>query len=339
MEHWYTQKGAYGETALVSYVSLSRNFRGLPYPVRLNATQKSAAAARVTQLLQAAGRQFTAARMSALYPYEAVALADRLLIPPAFASAPEGSALITDETKELCLMLCDEDHVCIRALTPALSPEAAFDAASEIDVLLDRAVGWAFSQKLGYLNQDPANLGTGMRAGVLLHLPALSRTGAAPGLVSMAARLGFRMHGAYGDGFSVPGDLFTVENTVVMGISETQALSNLKSFCLQLSTRERAAAEALVGGDITVQDRLRRSWALLTSAALLTTEETMQMISDVRLAALTGSRNVPVEKLNTLFVAVQPATVNCAAGARLPRHERDVLRAQLVKKILGVPTE
>ncbi len=333
MEYWYAQKGVDG-TALLSFVTLCRNFEGLPFPVRLTRMQKDSLSSHVTAALAAASMRVTCTRMNTLYPYEAVSLADRRLITPAFAGAPDGASLVMAENEQTCLMLCDEDHVRIRALSAGLKPEAAYGAACRYDDALGARLGWAFSPRLGYLNQDPSNLGTGMYAGVLLHLPALSRTGAIPALVSMASRLGFRMQGAYGDGFSVSGDLFSVENTLTMGLSEERALSNLRSFCLQISTRERAAAES-IAEDITVIDRVRRSWALLNSASLLTTEETMQMVSDVRMGAIAGKIAAPVEKLNSLFVLAQPATVNCAAGQKLPRHERDALRAEIVKKTLG----
>ena len=333
MKAWYEQTGPHGETVLASFVTLSRNLAGVPYPVRLNLPQKDALAEKAFAVVQAANKPVTLTRLRSLYPYEAVSLAERLRISPAFAAAGEGAALITDDDAPLSVMLGDEDHIRIRATVPGLAPEDAFALADDYDDVLDLGLHFAFSSRLGYLNQDPMNIGTGMRAGVLLHLPALSKSGALPALASTAGKLGFSIKGAFGDGISVRGDLYSLENTVTMGISEAQALGNLKSLCLQISTRERRAAEAMLE-DIAAQDRIHRAMALLTGAKLLTAAEATELISGVRMGALYGLLDADLTAVTSLFVSVQPATMNCAAGRKLPVPERDALRAQLVKRIL-----
>lgn len=333
MKRWYEQTGPHGETVLASFVTLSRNLAGVPYPVRLNLPQKDALAEKACAALEAAGKPVSLTRLRTLYPYEAVSLAERLIISPGFAAAGDGAALVTDAAAEIGVMLNDEDHIRIRAAAPGLSPEAAFDLANDYDDALEPALHFAFSPRLGYLNQDPLNIGTGMRAGVLLHLPALSKSGALPALASTAGKLGFSLKGAFGDGISVRGDLFSLQNTVTMGISEAEAIANLKSLCLQFSTRERSAAEAMLE-DISAQDKIHRAMALLTGAKLLTAAEATELISNVRMGAVYGLLEADLTTLTSLFVSVQPATMNCAAGRKLAAPERDALRAQLVKQLL-----
>lgn len=333
MKRWYEQTGPHGETVLASFVTLSRNLAGVPYPVRLNLPQKDALAQKTFSVLQGAGRQVTLTKLRSLYPYEAVSLAERLIISPAFAAAGDGAALVTDANAEIGVMLNDEDHIRIRAAAPGLQPEAAFELANGCDDALEPALRFAFSPRLGYLNQDPLNIGTGMRAGILLHLPALSKNGSLPALASTAGKLGFSLKGAFGDGISVRGDLFSLENTVTMGISEAEAVSNLKSLCLQFATRERSAAEALLE-DIAVQDKIHRAMALLTGAKLLTAAEATELLSAVRMGAVYGLLEADLTVLSSLFVSVQPATMNCAAGRKLSAPERDALRAQLIKETL-----
>lgn len=334
MKRWYEQTGPYGETVLASFVTLTRNVSGVPYPARMNLPQKNALTAKVCAVLDAAGKTVSLTPLNSLYPYETVSLAERFLITPAFAAAGDGAALITDETEPVCLMLGDEDHIRIRVSCAGLQPETALKLANDWDDTLDLGLRFAFHPRLGYLNQDPMNIGTGMRAGVLMHLPALSKSGALSAIASTAGKLGFSLKGAFGDGISMRGDLFSLENTVTMGISEKEAVDNLRALCLQISTRERSTAEAMLD-DLQVQDRIHRAWALLRSAALLTAAETTELISNVRMGALYGLLEADLEKLGTLLVTVQPATVNCAAGKKLSAAQRDALRAQIVKQTLG----
>ena len=336
MNVWYSGTGPYGETALASFVTLSRNIAGLPFPVRLNLPQKNAVTAAVFAGVRKTLPRATLTQMNSLYPYEAVSLAERSVIPPDFASAADGAALITEEQTPFCVLLCGEDHVRIRAWCGGLDPAAAYETADKMESLLDGEFRFAFHPKLGFLNQDPLNIGTGMRAAAMLHLPALCKSGAIPALASTAGKLGFSLKGAYGSGIAVPGDLFSLENTVTMGLSEAQALSNLKSLCLQFANKERDAAEAMLE-DPAALDRIHRSYALLTSATLLTAAETLELLSSVRLGALYNVVSADVQKLNALFVTVQPATVNCAAGKKIPAAERDAARAKLVKRTLAQP--
>lgn len=337
MNAWYMQTGPYGETALASFTTLSRNIGGLPFPVRLNLPQKNAVVSAVYSGIAKNRPNSTLIQMNSLYPYESVSLAERSIIPPDFASASDGAALITDETEPFCLLLCGEDHVRIRAWRSGLDPLDAYRSADAIDELLNAQLHFAFHPKLGFLNQDPLNIGTGLRATVLLHLPALCKSGAIAALASTAGKLGFSLKGAYGNGIAVPGDVFALENTVTMGLSETQALSNLKSLCLQLANKERDTAEATLE-DPAALDRIHRAAALLTSATLLTAAETLDLLSSVRMGALYGVVSADVQKLNALFATVQPATVNCAAGRKLSAPERDALRAKMVKQTLSATT-
>ena len=332
MNRWFTQTGPYAETAFASFVTLTRNLEGLPFPVRLNLQQKVALEERIAGAAAACG-SFTAVRPDRLYPYEAAALAEQSVISPEFAAAKNGALLLRSQTEELSLMLCDEDHVRILAAAPGLDPEGAYAPAARCEEALDRALRFAFDPQLGYLNQDPTNIGTGLSVSALLHLPGLAKSGALPYITSTAAKLGLTIKGAFGDGINMRGDLFRIGNALTMGLSEEQAISNLKSLCLQLATRERAAAEQAVQ-TLETQDKIRRAAALLEHAVLLNTDEAMELLSLVRMGALYLELPFKLADLNELFVTVQPASVNCAAGEKLPREQRDALRAKIVKEKL-----
>ncbi len=320
------------DTVLSTRVRLARNINSLPFPVRLNALQKQELNYGISKILSEKDPSLKIISMNSLYPYEAISLAERHLISPEFASNSEGRVLILDENEKISIMLCERDHIRIQGFEKGLAPENAFRSASYYDKLLNSELGFAFDSKLGYLNQNPKDIGTGMRASVLMHLPALSRTGAMEKLSATAMKLGFVIRGSYGDGASVKGDIFRISNSVTMGISEESALENLKSITLQIATKERSAAEKLVS-DINIKDRINRSAGLIRNAVLLSSEEMMELLSWIRLGALYGTVDADAELISELFVTMQPATVNVLAGQKLPEAARDEIRAKTVKKI------
>ncbi len=332
-EKWYREKKNHSDIVLGSAVLLRANVDGLPFPARLTPAQKTALGRRIFGALGPLQEGLTLTDPGMLYPYEVVSFAERNLITPEFTAAREGSLLAFSQDEKRCLMLCDEDHVKIRAVTGGLDPEGAFAAAAQMREAINRALPLAVSPKLGYLNQSPAFLGTGMVSSVVMHLPALSKTGALPALSGIIAKLGLSVSGVAGGGLGVTGDMYRISNTLTLGLGETEALGNLKAFCLQLETKERAAAEQYVQ-DIAVQDRIRRAASVLSGAMLLTSAEMNELLSWLRLGALYGKCPQDVAAINELMFTMQPAGVNTLAGAKLSAAQRDELRAELVRKKL-----
>lgn len=324
----------HGDIVLSSRIRLARNIDGIPFPIRLNVRERGAVNARVVAALKNEGFPVNVIDMSSLYPYEAVALAERHLISPEFASRSEGRVLVLSENEKISIMLNEDDHIRIQSFENGLAPEKALENAMKYDDALDAHLHFAFDTRLGFLNQNPRDLGTGMRASVMLHLPALSRTGEMTRFASMASKLGMNVRGSYGDAASVKGDIYRLSNQLTLGLSEEEAISNLRSLVMQLATRERAAAEEYVK-DIGVRDRINRASGLLKNAMLLSADEMMEMLSWVRLGALYGFNDADPAVINELFVTMQPANLNVLSGGRISSAERDELRAKTVREKLA----
>ena len=323
------------DTVLSTRVRLARNIDSLPFPVRLNVLQKQELNMGVCKLLKDKGCPLRMIAMNSLYPYEVVSLAERHLISPEFASNTDGRVLLLDDEEKISIMLCEKDHIRIQGFAAGLDTDAAYKNALLYDRLLNNELHFAFDSKLGYLNQSMKDIGTGMKASVLMHLPALSRTGAMEKLSATALKMGFVIRGSYGDGASVKGDIFRISNNVTMGISEEDALDNLKSIVLQIATKERAAAEKFVN-DINIRDRINRSAGIIRNSVLLSSDEMMELLSWVRLGALYSVIEADAELISRLFVSMQPATVNVLAGRKLTETERDEIRAKTVKNIFNL---
>lgn len=323
----------HGDVIISSSVRLSRNIDKLPFPVRLNISQRDELNRHVYGILADAGLPVKATDMSRLYPYEAVALAERGMISPEFASASGGRMLITSADESVCIMLNEDDHIRITSFAAGLRPEDAYKNTQPYESVLDKKLKFAFDPELGFLTQNPKNLGTGLKVSAVLHLPALARTGTVSPLVSTVSKLGMSFRGALGDTLSVRGDMYSISNTVTLGIDEKTAISNLKSMALQIATKEHACAEELIK-DIGLRDKINRAQGLLSTAMLIDNDEMPEMLSLLRLGAVYGLCRVDVGTINELMYTLQPANLNCIAGGRLSTRDRDELRAKIIRKKL-----
>ena len=330
---WYKASGSHSDIVIGSTCLFTANVDGVPFPARLTPVQKNALGRKIFDSLGARSAGMTLLDPARLYPYEVVSLAERHLITPEFAASADGSLVAFSEDENTCLMLCDEDHLKIRTAVGALAPEKAYAAGEALRAAVNASLPLAVSSDLGYLNQSPADLGTGCVPGVVMHLPVLSRTGQLPALASIVSKLGVTITAFNGSGLNVVGDLFRVSNTITLGLDVAQALANLKSFCLQLETKERAAAEEYVR-DISAQDRIARAVSVLSGAKLLTANEMSELLSWIRLGAVYGLCEFDIPTINELIFTLQPASVNTLAGEKLPSAQRDEKRAALVRAAL-----
>ncbi len=325
-----------GDIVLSTRVRLARNLKDYPFPARLGVEDREAVNNLVKDaLLTDENRDsFDYIPMQTLTPVQAVSLAEKHLISPEFASDSAGRALILAKDEDVSIMLNEEDHVRIQVIYPGLALEDAYARAEAFDKALEQKAAIAFDERLGYLTQCPTNLGTGLRASVMLHLPALAQGGTMRRLSSTIAKLGLTIRGALGDGTRAVGDIFQLSNQVTLGISETAAIQNLNAIALQIIAQEKNARAALLKDDVFI-DRIWRAYGILKSAHMLSCSEMTDLVSLVRLGAAEGILDIPLETLNRLLVEMQPATINVAEGRRCTAAERDVIRAKAVKDALA----
>lgn len=332
---WYSNSADNSDIVLSTRIRLARNLRDYPFPARLDSESRKEVNSLVKDALMNDENkdEFDYIEMSSLTASQAVSLAEKHLISPEFASNSNGRALILSKDEDVSIMLCEEDHVRIQIIYPGLSLDSAFQKAEEFDGMLEKSTAIAFDEKLGYLTQCPTNLGTGLRASVMLHLPAIAKTGAMPRLASTVAKLGLTLRGAYGEGSQPVGDIFQLSNQVTLGISEEAAIRNLNSIALQITQQEKQAREALLKDDVFI-DRIWRAYGILKSAHMLSCSEFTDLVSLVRLGAAQGILDIPLETLSRLLVEMQPATINASQNRSCTSAERDVIRAKAVKEAL-----
>ncbi len=332
---WYLGTGAQNDVCINTSIHLARNVREYPFPNRLSLPEKL----KVNSVIKEAAENienysFNYAEMKTLSQSEVVSLAERHLVSPEFASSRDGRALLLTEDEAVSIMLNEEDHIRMQVMYPGFALDEAYNTASKINNKLSEKLNFAFDERLGYLTQDPTALGTGMKASVVLHLPALVSTSQITKLITTVSKLGLSLRGSYGEGAAAKGDMFRLSNTITLGISEKAAIENLKSIALQIAAQERTAREELFKAPVT-EDRIFRAYGVLKYARMIDTNEFMELISLVRLGAVKGIINLDCSKIEALMIHMQPATISLSVDRPLDRIERDKLRAAVVRQNLG----
>ncbi|MFU0824334.1 MAG: Protein-arginine kinase [Clostridium sp.] len=230
-------------------------------------------------------------------------------------------------------MINEEDHLRLQAITGGLNLKEAFNYINKLDDLLEERLDYAFDEKLGYLTSCPTNLGTGLRASVMLHLPALTANNEIVGLLNALTQVGMTIRGLYGEGSRGEGNLYQISNQTTLGLSEEEILTNLAGVINQVINRENMAREMILSKNrYEIEDKIFRSIGILKSAVMLSSKECLNLLSNVRLGVEVGIiKDVDKNTLNKLLVDIQPASLQKATREKLFDKQRDLNRAALVK--------
>lgn len=327
------------DVVISTRVRLARNLKDYPFPCRLSAQDKEKIIEKVKNAIENSNspisKDFSFIKMSELTPQQGVSLVERRLVSPEFISESEGRALLLSKDEKISIMINEEDHIRLQVISNGLSLEDTYDTADKLDTLLDENLDFAFDDKLGYLTQCPTNLGTGMRASVMLHLPALEKSKAIGRIAGNLSKLGLTIRGAHGEGTEPNGALYQLSNQVTLGISEKAAVENLKNITMQLISQENQARTRLCSS-IDIQDAISRSLGVLKSALVISHDEALKLLSNVRLGIVSGQiKNITTETVDKLMLSVEPATLSVNLNKNLSPHERDIERAKLIQSALA----
>lgn len=332
---WYQQSGNEGDIVISTRVRLARNLSDVPFPAGLTPERKREVASRVREALKdGSSSDFDYLEMGSMTRRDALSMVERHLISPEFARCEEGSALLLKKDESVSVMINEEDHLRIQVMRPGLDLDEAYNVADTLDTLLDSHLHFAFDDRLGYLTQCPTNLGTGMRASIMLHLPALQDRGVIPQMANTVSKLGLTIRGLYGEGSKPEGAIYQLSNQVTLGISEQAAIQNLKGIAAQIIREERSGREQL-RRDARFEDVVWRSLGLLKTARLLSHDEFMKLISNLRVGIALGLvPDIGLDTVSGLICDAQPATIMAAARKDMEPAERDIMRANMVRERL-----
>lgn len=332
---WLRAAGPEADIVISSRIRLARNLSSFPFTNRANTHQK----AEIEQYLK--GRldkiefdpRLEYFNIATLAPLDRQLLVERQLVSRELSNSegPRGVAVAPNEI--ISVMVNEEDHLRLQVLRSGFALDEAWQDADRLDDKLEERVPYAFSEELGYLTACPTNVGTGLRASVMLHLPALVLIKQIEKVFRALQKINLAVRGLYGEGSRASGDFYQISNQVTLGKSETTIINEIRDVIPQIITYERQARQTLTRDNRdAVLDRVKRAYGTLKSAAMMTSEETMDLLSNVRLGVNLGLiDDVNILEVNELFLQTQPAHLQKLLGRELDSEERNTERARFLR--------
>ncbi len=332
---WYTESGKDGDVVLSSRIRLARNIKGIPFPKRADKEAQK----KVIELCRAAAEEsdekLSYIDIGTMKDYERQAIAEcHLISPQMMDDSIERGVLLSDDSS-ISILVNEEDHLRIQCMAAGFNIDECFERANKIDDMIEQSVDYAFDSTFGYLTCCPTNMGTGMRASVMVHLPALTMSGNINNIIDSLSQLGMTVRGIFGEGSKATGHIYQISNQLTLGETEENILERFVQVIGEVIGKERELRERIYNSDkYRVKDKLLRSFGVLINAVLLTSAEAMNRLSDVRFAVELGIiKNIDYKQLNTAIYAILPA--NIVKNHNLTdATERDLKRAELIKEIL-----
>lgn len=345
LSEWMKGNGPDSDIVISSRVRLARNLKDYPFPLLSVESQADAVINDVKKVLKSKKMKETAAfefiEMDNINDLQKRVLVEKHLISFNLANEAKKGAVALSENESISIMLNEEDHIRIQCLFPGLQVYEAWKLADKIDDIMENSLNYAFNGSRGYLTSCPTNVGTGIRASVMLHLPALVITGQINRIISAITQVGLTVRGIYGEGSEALGNIFQISNQITLGQSETEIIDNLYGVVNQIIEHERNARKALIKDKrVQIEDRVNRALGILSYAKIIDSNEATQRLSDLRLGIDLGMINgISSAVLNELIVITQPGFLQQYAGQILTPDERDIKRATIIRERLSFNLE
>lgn len=342
---WMKGTGPESDIVLGSRVRLARNLVGIPFPAVAGEDQLRQVvdyvAKATTQNSRIDPEMYDFVRMQEVPLLERQLLVEKHLISPQHTEQVKYKAVVLRTDEAASIMVNEEDHLRIQALFPGLQLLKAWELCNEIDDGYEESLTYAFSDEWGYLTSCPTNVGTGMRASIMVHLPVLSMTGQVQRMMGAVTQFGLAVRGLYGEGTEVLGNIFQLSNQVTLGHTEEEIIQHLTNVTQQIINQERAAREHVLRRNKTqLEDRIWRSYGILSHARSISSQEAMQLLSDVRLGIDLGLLSgIEGRILQELLVMIRPAHLQQMMGRELAAPERDAHRAALIRERIAKPRQ
>ena len=336
---WLRGTGPDADVVISTRIRLARNLDGLPFTTRANSAQKTEVENRVRAAIIAADLQPGLEYLSVedLGSLDRLFLVERQLISRELASALSGPRGVAFDAREsVSVMVNEEDQLRIQVMQSGLALDEAWEKIDRVDNALEARLHYAFHERFGYLTACPTNVGTGLRASVMLHLPALGITKQIEKVFKALQKINLVVRGLYGEGSRASGDLYQISNQVTLGKSESRLLTELREVITMILQYERQARTLLLKERRQAEmDRVARAIGTLGSATMITSEETMELLSAVRLGIhLNLLDHLPPTTVNQLFIHSQAAHLQKLTGQQLDGEERNAARANYLRNRL-----
>jgi protein arginine kinase len=337
---WLRGEGPHHQIVISSRVRFARNLRNRAFP----GWAKKAERTSILEMIKPRVEDLTEMQdsfselLQDLSALEKQVLVERHLISREHAAKGAGSAVIMNRRQTLSIMINEEDHLRMQSIRSGLQLRQAFKLLDKIDSALEGDLEFAYDPRLGYLTACPTNVGTGMRASAMLHLPGLVLSELINQVVQAVSKIGLAVRGLYGEGTEAMGNLFQISNQTTLGEKEDEIISRLTKVIETIIEKEHDARQVLIQKKSnTLWDQIGRAYGVLTYAHAMTSKEALNLLSIIKLGVDLGAfpedRRLPIDEL---FIDTQPAHLQKSSQQKLNAEERDHLRAQIIRDRLKV---
>ncbi len=339
MTVWYKDAANHDDIILSTRIRLARNLSAFPFNGKMNADEEQKVNEQIRRAVLDSGATIASSfhyeGMDAITDTRRLALIEENLMSPQMQYHMKHKGLLLGMDDTVSIMINEEDHLRIQCILGGYHLDEAYESARRVDQILSEQVQYAKNDAYGFLTKCPTNTGTGMRASVMLHLPALSMTDNVERMMNTVGKLGFTVRGMYGEGSKAIGDLYQVSNQITLGVTEQEIITKLKNVVAAVVKREkeiRAMLQQNHADELT--DKILRARGTLQFAHMLSSNELTQLLSLVRMGVGLGIvTDVPLSTLTTLLIETKPANLILGQkGEDTSTAHRDILRAQQVKK-------
>ena len=324
------------DTVISSRIRLARNVKGLNFPTNFKQFEHTAIL-RFVQKARATVESLTDCDfyfMQSIDELKRQSLIEMHLISPNLAKNPYGAVVISKD-KSVSVMINEEDHLREQCIEKGFALREAYAVMSDKDNTIARSIQFAYDEELGYLTACPTNLGTGLRASVMLFLPALTISDFMPRVIRSATRLGLTVRGMYGEGSRAEGYMYQLSNEVTLGVTEEEILSQVEQVVKKVSEMELSERRRLASGEraLRIKDTCLRAYGILTNCALISGEEFEKLCADLKLGVCLGYFQAQsIGWIDDLIIKMKPSNITMLSGRKLSPQERDGFRAGYIQK-------
>lgn len=327
------------EIVMKSRVRLARNLKDYPFPNKLSEEEASKVIEEVNKAIidskSILKDEFILYEMKNLDNIQKQSMIEEYLISIDLANNQNGAVLIKKD-KTVSIMINEEDHIRIQVVLDGLKLDEAYDLVNKIDDVLDERLMYAFDETLGYLTSCPTNTGTGMRASVMLHLPALTELEYIHQVYKVSSKIGLAIRGMYGEKSESLGNIYQISNQLTLGRTEKSTLDNIQNMANELISKEIQARELIIKKlGIHLEDRIFRSLAILQNARVISSKEAMNHLSNIKLGIdINYLNNISISEIDNLIIAIQPGHQSNLYNSK-DIEDRDINRANYVRTVLN----
>lgn len=332
---WYLENGKESDVIVSSRVRLARNIKEFPFKIRMSKVQKEKMLEKIKFITPQIGYGLKFMYLKDMDDITKMSLVEKNIISPELALAEDDEAILINDEENICIMLNEEDHIRLQVFTSGLDLQNTLNLAVEIDNKLDELLGFSCNEKYGYLTACPTNVGTGLRASVMVHLPALKITGNLSKILHIVNNFGMTIRGMYGEDSQSKGDIYQISNIQTLGMDEKEIILNLENITKKVVEQERLARKYLAKNGIELEDKVYRSYGILTNARKLNSDECSNLLSNVKLGTdlgiITELDDLTVKKM---MLYTKPANLQKFLGKIFDANQRDIKRAEIIKQII-----